>query len=152
AFKLKLPLVNDTITKSITARFARSLSILLKSGITVVGAMDIIHNLIGNREVERRFEDCIEDIREGKGIASPLIKLGIFPPLLIHMVSVGESTGELDEMLARTAGFFDEDVEEAIARMTMLIEPALIILMAVVVGGVILSVMLPMISILSAVQ
>lgn len=150
--KLELPLIRKSVIKIITARFARSLAILLKSGIPIINAMDIIGELIGNVIVEERFVSCREEIKEGKGIAVPMQRLNLFPPLLIHMVAVGESTGELDEMLSRTAGFFDEEVEEAIERLTALIEPAMIIFMAAVVGTVILSVMLPMVSILTAVQ
>jgi len=150
--KLMLPVVKTTTVKVITARFARSMSILLRSGIPIINAMEIMGSLIGNRSVEKRFVDTRESIKEGRGISGPMRNLGIFPPLLIHMVAVGESTGELDDMLSRTAGFFDEEVEEAIERMTAMIEPAMIIVMAAVIGCIILSVMLPMISIMSTVQ
>ena len=150
--KLRLPIVKNTVLKTVTARFARSMSILLKSGIPIVKAMEIMKDLIGNRAVEMKFSEATEEIQEGKGIAGPMRRLGLFPPLLIHMIVVGESTGELDEMLGRTAGFFDEEVEEAIEKAVSLIEPAMIIVMAVVIGMIILSVMLPMVSILGTVQ
>ncbi len=152
SLKMKLPVVKPTTIKVITARFARSMSILLKSGIPIINAMEIMGDLIGNKAVERRFIEAQEDIKEGKGIAGPMRRLEIFPPLLIHMIAVGESTGELDEMLGRTAGFFDEEVEESIEKMTAMIEPAMIIIMAAIIGLIILSVMLPMISIMSTVQ
>lgn len=150
--KLRLPVVKSTVLKTVTARFARSMSILLKSGIPIVNAMEIMKDLIGNRAVEKRFAEATSEIKEGKGIAGPMKRLGIFPPLLIHMIVVGENTGELDEMLSRTAGFFDEEVEEAIERAVSLIEPAMIIIMAVMIGVIILSVMLPMVSIMEHVQ
>ncbi len=150
--KLRLPVVKSTVLKTVTARFARSMSILLKSGIPIVNAMEIMQDLIGNRAVEEKFRGATDEIQKGKGIAGPMKRLGIFPPLLIHMIVVGESTGELDEMLGRTAGFFDEEVEEAIEKAVSLIEPAMIIIMAVVVGVIILSVMLPMVSIMEHVQ
>ncbi|MEI7884569.1 MAG: type II secretion system F family protein [Clostridia bacterium] len=149
---LRLPVISGLTKKVITARFARSLAVLLQSGIAIIESMDIISDLIGNKAIEEKFVACQEEIREGKGISEPLKNINIFPPLLIHMVAVGESTGELDDMLFRTAGFFDDEVEEAIVRMTTLIEPAMIVIMAAVVGIVILSVMLPMISVLNAVQ
>lgn len=152
SFKLNFPVIKKSVVKIITARFARSLGILLKSGITIINAMDIIGDLIGNVVVEERFQGAKEEIKEGRGISGPLRRLGLFPPLLIHMITVGENTGELDEMLARTAGFFDEEVDEAIDKLTGMIEPAMIIIMAVVVGTIILSIMLPMISVLSSVQ
>ncbi len=152
AFMLRVPMIGKVLTKTITARFARSLSILLKSGIPVIRSIEIIGDLLGNRDVERRFAAARDEISQGKGIAGPLKKLDIFPPLLIHMISVGESTGELDDMLDRTAGFFDDEVDDAIARMTMMIEPLLIIILAGIVALVILSVMLPMISLYSSIS
>jgi type IV pilus assembly protein PilC len=146
--KLKMPVVKTIVLKSVTARFARSMSILLKSGIPIVNAMDIMKNLIGNRAVEQKFADATNEIQEGKGIAGPMRRLNIFPPLLIHMIVVGESTGELDEMLGRTAGFFDEEVEESIEKAVSLIEPAMIIVMACIIGMIIISVMLPMVSVM----
>lgn len=150
--KLRIPLIRNATIKVITSRFARSMGILLKSGIPIINSMDIMGNLIGNRVIEDKFKACRDEIKEGHGIANPVKRLGIFPPLLVHMIAVGESTGELDEMLTRTAGFFDEEVEESIARLTTLIEPVMIIIMAAVVGTIILSVMLPMINIMSTVQ
>ncbi|HOL92452.1 MAG TPA: type II secretion system F family protein [Clostridiales bacterium] len=150
--KLRLPIVKNTVLKTVTARFARSMSILLKSGIPIVNAMEILKELIGNRAVEKKFAEATDEIKEGKGIAGSMRRLGIFPPLLIHMIVVGENTGELDEMLGRTAGFFDEEVEEAIEKTVSLIEPAMIIIMAAVIGVIILSVMLPMVSIMEHVQ
>lgn len=150
--KLRLPVVKNTVLKTVTARFARSMSILLKSGIPIVNAMEIMQDLIGNRAVEEKFRGATDEIQEGKGIAGPMRRLEIFPPLLIHMIVVGESTGELDEMLGRTAGFFDEEVEEAIEKAVSMIEPAMIVIMAAVVGVIILSVMLPMVSIMETVQ
>jgi type IV pilus assembly protein PilC len=149
--KLRLPVVKSTVLKTVTARFARSMSILLKSGIPIVNAMEIMQDLIGNRAVEEKFRGATDEIREGKGIAGPMRRLEIFPPLLIHMIVVGESTGELDEMLGRTAGFFDEEVEEAIEKAVSMIEPAMIIIMAAIIGVIILSVMLPMVSIMDTV-
>jgi type IV pilus assembly protein PilC len=150
--KLRLPVVKSTVLKTVTARFARSMSILLKSGIPIVNAMEIMQDLIGNRAVEEKFRGATDEIQEGKGIAGPMRRLEIFPPLLIHMIVVGESTGELDEMLGRTAGFFDEEVEEAIEKAVSMIEPAMIIIMAAIIGVIILSVMLPMVSIMETVQ
>lgn len=149
---LRMPVFKATTVKSITARFARSMNILLKSGIPIINAMEIMGDLIGNKAVERKFIEAKEEIKEGRGISGPMKKLGIFPPLLIHMIAVGENTGELDEMLGRTAGFFDEEVEEAIEKLTAMVEPAMIIIMAAIIGCIILSVMLPMINIMSAVQ
>lgn len=150
--KLRLPVIKTMVLKSVTARFARSMSILLKSGIPIINSMDIVCELIGNKEVESKLKGAKEDIQEGRGIAVPMRRMGIFPPLLIHMVVVGESTGELDTMLASTAGFFDDEVEEAVEKAIAMIEPMMIIVMAGLIGMIILSVMLPMVSIMDTVQ
>jgi len=150
--KLKLPVIKNTVLKTVTARFARSMSILLKSGIPIVNAIEIMKNLIGNRAVEQKFAEARDEIQEGRGIAASMRRLEIFPPLLIHMITVGESTGELDDMLGRTAGFFDEEVEEAIEKAVSLIEPIMIIIMAGVIALIILAIMLPMIDLMGTIN
>lgn len=149
--KLTLPGVKNVCVKLITARFARSMSILLKSGVPIVNAVDIMKRIIGNRVAERKFESCAQAIREGRGIAGPIRDTKLFPNLLVHMIAIGENSGELDEMLSRTAGFFDLEVEEAIERLTIMIEPLMIIILGAVVGVIIISVMLPMISIMTSI-
>ncbi len=150
--KLKAPLIKKVTTKVITSRFARSMAILLKSGIPIVTVVDILGNLIGNKVVEEKFKACQSEINEGHGIAGPIKRLDIFPPLLINMIAVGENTGELDEMLTRTAGFFDEEVEDAIGKLTAAIQPIMIIILAGVIGVIILSIMLPMLSMMNAIS
>ena len=152
SLKLKIPIVKVTVVKVITARFARSMGILLKSGIPVIRSFEIMSDILGNRVVAHRFLDCKDEVMEGKGISGSIKKMGIFPPMLIHMIEVGEATGQLDEMLTRTAGFFDEEVEEAISKLTAMLEPAMIVIMAVVVGTVVMGMMLPMVSIMQSVQ
>jgi len=150
--RLKLPVVRTLTVKVITSRFARSMAILLRSGLNIINAMSIMSTLIGNRNVEERFMESLDDIRQGRGIAYSLERVGIFPPLLIHMVTVGERTGELDEMLLRTSGFFDDEVEAAITKMTTLIEPIMIIILAVIIAIILLSIFLPMLEIMNAVS
>lgn len=150
--KLRIPIVKVTVVKVITARFARSMGILLHSGIPIVRSFEIMNDLLGNRVVAEKFMACRDEVMEGKGISSSIRKMGVFPPMLIHMIEVGETTGQLDEMLTRTAGFFDEEVEEAIDKLTAMLEPAMIVIMAVVVGTVVMAMMLPMVSIMQSVQ
>jgi len=145
---LRLPIIKGLSEKVITARFSRSLSILLRSGISMLDAIEIMSKLLGNREVEKRFTSCREEVRKGNGLSKAIITVGIFPPLLTQMIAVGERTGELDEILSRTAGFFDDEVEEAVGRATTLIEPIMIIVMALVVGTILVSVMLPLMKIM----
>jgi len=145
---LRLPIIKGVSEKVITARFSRSLSILLRSGISMLDAIEIMSKLLGNREVEKRFMSCREEVRKGNGLSKAITTVGIFPPLLTQMIAVGERTGELDEILSRTAGFFDDEVEEAVGRATTLIEPIMIIVMALVVGTILVSVMLPLMKIM----
>lgn len=149
--KTKMPLIKSLTNKVVTARFARSLGLLLGSGIPIIKAVEILENLIGNKYIEEKFSLCANEIREGKPISTSLKKMMIFPPLLIQMVNVGENTGELDTMLERSAGFFDEDVENTIASMTSMIEPALIITLALLVGTIVAAVMMPMMSIMKSI-
>ena len=149
--KLTAPGLKNINVKIITARFARSMSILLKSGVPIINAVEIMERIIGNKVAEQRFEACARAIREGRGIAGPIRDIKLFPNLLVHMIAIGENSGELDEMLSRTAGFFDMEVEEAIDRLTMMIEPLMIIILGAVVGVIIVSVMLPMISVMTSV-
>ncbi|AFQ42999.1 type II secretion system F family protein [Desulfosporosinus meridiei] len=152
SLKLRAPVIKATVVKVITARFARSMGILLKSGIPIIRSFEIMNDLLGNRVVAHKFTECRDEVMEGKGISGSIKKMGVFPPMLIHMIEVGEATGQLDEMLTRTAGFFDEEVEEAIEKLTAMIEPAMIVIMAVVVGTVVMAMMLPMVSIMQSVQ
>ncbi|NLO47538.1 MAG: type II secretion system F family protein [Clostridiales bacterium] len=149
AIRLKVPVFKNITIKVITSRFARSMGILLKSGLNIINAMDIMSTLIGNRVVEARFVQSSEEVQQGRGISESLVKLEIFPPLLIHMVAVGERTGELDQMLLRTSGFFDDEAEAAISKMTTMIEPAMIVVLAGVIGVILLSIFLPMLSIMN---
>ncbi|KGK86348.1 type II secretion protein F [Desulfosporosinus sp. HMP52] len=152
SLKLRAPVIKTTVVKVITARFARSMGILLKSGIPIIRSFEIMNDLLGNRLVAHKFTECRDEVMEGKGISGSIKKMGVFPPMLIHMIEVGEATGQLDEMLTRTAGFFDEEVEEAIEKLTAMLEPAMIVIMAVVVGTVVMAMMLPMVSIMQSVQ
>jgi type IV pilus assembly protein PilC len=145
---LRIPIIHKIQKKVITARFARSLSILLRSGISMIDAVETMSKLMGNREVEARFISCREEIRKGNSLSKAILSVDIFPPLLTQMIAVGERTGELDEILSRTAGFFDDEVEEAIGKATTMIEPLMLIVMAVIVGTILVSVMLPLMKIM----
>jgi len=150
--KLQVPIIKTLTVKLITSRFARSMGILLKSGVPVINAIEIMSNMVGNKVATVHFKSCINEIEGGKGLAEPLKTMNIFPPLLIHMVAVGEKTGELDDLLNRTAGFFDEEVEESIQKLTTMIEPIMLVIMAVVVGTIVVAVLMPMLSIMDAIQ
>lgn len=143
-FKLDVPVFGKINRKVATSRFSRTLSTLLASGINIMEAMDIVHKVIGNAYISKGIQRSMDSIRKGGGITEPLRDLDVFPLVLISMIQVGEESGALDEMLSKTADFYDEEVDSAIEKMTTLIEPAIIVALAVIVGAIILSVVLPM--------
>ncbi|SHJ70799.1 type IV pilus assembly protein PilC [Hathewaya proteolytica DSM 3090] len=150
--KLNIPGIKTLQMKLITSKFARSMSILLKSGIPIVEAMDIMSGLMENKIAEEKFKKCEEEVKKGKGLSSPIREMNFFPPLLVHMVSVGENTGELDDMLGRTAVFFDEEVEAAVGTLTTMIEPILIVFLGGAIAVIVLAVMLPMVGMMNTIQ
>lgn len=135
--------------KVISSRFARSLSILLKSGVQIVNAMEQVNSMLENKYLEEKFKIAFERVKGGTDLADTLKDMGIFPPLFLKMVVIGQTTGHLDEMLSRSANIFDEEVEDALEKTTSMVEPLLIIVLSVIVGIILLSVMLPMISIMT---
>lgn len=151
-FRIKGPIIKTLTCKIATAKFARSMGLLLGSGIPLINSMEIMISLIENKVVRQRFEECFEKVKAGKNISQSLSQMEVFPPLLIHMVHTGEKTGQLDEMLNRTAKFFDTEVDHGVNQMITLIEPILIIGLAVVVGTILLAVMLPMMNIMESMQ
>ncbi|MCL2351339.1 MAG: type II secretion system F family protein [Firmicutes bacterium] len=139
-------------SRILTARLSRSLAILLKSGVQLLGALEETHALAGNGFAENRLAAVSERVREGEGLSGALRTAGFFPPLFLDMVTIGEATGRLEEMLGRAAGVFDAEAEEAGERLAATLEPALVIVLSVVVGGILLSVMVPMVSVMNAIM
>lgn len=143
-FKLFMPIVGNVNRKIATSRFARTLATMLASGIPILDAMELVTKVIGNKSVEAKLEEAIEKIQKGEGIAEPVNKVGIFPPMVISMIRIGEETGSLDNLLETTATFYDEEVEIAIEAMIALINPIILLVMAFVVGGIVMAIALPM--------
>ncbi|HTN54311.1 MAG TPA: type II secretion system inner membrane protein GspF [Anaeromyxobacter sp.] len=129
------------------ARFARTLATLLKSGVPLLTAMDIVKNIVGNTRLAEVIEQSRDAIREGESIAAPLKRSGEFPPLVYHMVSVGERSGALEEMLGNVAKAYEDQVETTIGALTSLLEPAMIVGMGVVVAFIVFSVLMPILQI-----
>ncbi|HHW03490.1 MAG TPA: type II secretion system F family protein [Thermoanaerobacterales bacterium] len=150
--KLKLPVIGIVNKKVITARFARTLGALLASGIPVLQGIEITKKVVGNAVIQKNLSGVEEGIKKGKGLSEPLKTIDAFPPMLIHMAKIGEDTGTLDYMLTKTADFYDDEVESAVTRMTTLLEPAIIICMAVVVGLIVVSIVLPMFQLMTNIQ
>jgi len=146
-FCLKAWLLGDLVRKFETARFTRTLSALLRGGVPLLEALATVQGVVGNRLISRAIGQVQVRVREGKGMARPLGESGLFPPLAMNMIAVGEETGKLDGMLAEVAGFYDEEVKRTTKRLTSLLEPALILGMGLVIGIVVVSMLLAIFSI-----
>jgi type IV pilus assembly protein PilC len=146
---LRAPVIGSVYKKMITARFARTLGALMSSGIPMLEGIEIAGKVVGNTVVRKGLYQVEDNIKKGKGLAQPLSNIEVFPPMLIQMVEVGEDTGTLDYILAKTADVFDDEVENAVSRMTTMLEPAIIVAMAVVVGFIVVSIALPMFDMLT---
>jgi type IV pilus assembly protein PilC len=140
---LKLPIFGELFRKTAVARFTRTLSTLLASGISVLDALSITAKTAGNKVIEKAILDARQSITEGKTLTAPLIASKVFPPMVCQMINVGENTGALDTMLAKIADFYDDEVDSAVSNLTALMEPIVIVFLGVVIGGLVVSMYLP---------
>ena len=138
-FKLKVVLFGELTQKVAVARFARTLGTLLRSGVPMLQALDIVKDVAGNVVLEQTVEEVKVGVRGGAGVAGPLSHSGVFPPLALQMISVGEETGRLDDMLVQVAEYFDRDVRTTVKSLTAMVEPVLLLVGGVVVAFVVLS-------------
>lgn len=143
SIKLKIPVVGGVIKNSIMSKFARTFSILMAAGVPIMDTMELTENVVQNSVVEGAVRRSRVLVKEGYGVANAFRKTGQFPPTLLQMMSTGEETGEMDKLLSKAAEFYDKQVDSVIDRLTSLIEPLLIVIMAVVVGGIIIVIYLP---------
>jgi len=150
--KLRLPLLGDLIRKSVIARFSRTLATLISSGVSILDALDITARTSGNRVIHDAIKKSVLSIAEGETITQPLKESKVFPPMVVQMISVGEKTGGLDEMLTKIADFYDEEVDAAVAALTSIIEPVIIVFMGVVIGGILIAMYLPMFEIIGKIS
>ena len=146
-WKLKLPLAGDVFRKVETARFARTMATLLANGVPLLQSLKIVKGLLGNVVMEESLTAVAKGVQRGEGLAGPLRKTGAFPPLAGHLLTVGEETGRLDAMFQRMAEIYDKDTRDAIKRATALFEPLVILVMGLLVGGMVLSMLLGIVSI-----
>jgi len=144
---LRSPLIGDLLRKFETARFSRTLAALLKGGVPLLDALGTVQGVIGNRLLARAISQVQARVREGKGMARPLGESGLFPPLALNMIAVGEETGKLESMLAEVAGYYDQEVKRSTKRMMALLEPVLILAMGLIIGIVVISMLLAIFSI-----
>jgi type IV pilus assembly protein PilC len=152
ALLLKAPVFGDIIRKNAVARFTRTLSTMISSGVPIMDGLEIVARTSGNQIIENAIMRARESIAAGKTIAEPLAQTKVFPSMVVQMISVGEATGNMDAMLSKIADFYDEEVDAAVAAMTSLIEPLLIVFLGVVIGGLVVAMYLPIFKIASTVK
>lgn len=148
---LKLPIFGILFRKVAISKFTRTLSTLIKSGVPILAALEIVGKTSGNKVIEIAIENVRNNVREGENIAEPLTKSKIFPPMVTRMVSVGEQAGELEKMLSKIADFYDEQVDTAVSALTSLIEPLIIAFLGIVIGTIVICMFLPIFKITSVV-
>ncbi|HEU6449014.1 MAG TPA: type II secretion system F family protein [Verrucomicrobiae bacterium] len=148
-FKLKMPAIGPVISKVAISRFTRTLGTLVSSGVPILQALTIVKETAGNVIISNAVGKVHESVKEGETITAPLEGSGVFPPMVVSMVDVGEQTGALPEMLMRIADDYDEQVDNAVAAMTSLLEPIMIIFLAVIVGSIVIAMFLPLIAMIS---
>jgi len=150
--KLRAPIFGQLVQKVAISRFARTFAVLSRTGVPVLQALDIVSNTAGNALVGAAVDDVQASVKRGESLAGPLSRHEVFPPMVTHMMAVGEETGALDTMLAKVADFYDNEVEDTVSALTSLIEPLLIVVMGVAVGGILIALYLPMFNIANLIQ
>ena len=150
--KLRVPLFGDLTRKTAISRFSRTLGTLVTSGVPILQALTITRETAGNSVIARAISQVHESVKEGESIMLPLETSGAFPPMVISMVDVGEETGQLPEMLLKIAEVYDDEVDNSVAALTSLLEPIMIVFLAVVVGTIVIALFMPLISIISGLQ
>jgi type IV pilus assembly protein PilC len=146
---LRLPAVGLMLKKVAIAKFTRTLGTLISSGVPILQALEVTANTAGNVVITEAILNTRKMIKEGESIAVPLKQSGVFPPMVVQMIAVGEETGELDKMLVKIADFYDTEVDTAIKGLTSIIEPVIIVFMGLVVGGIVMAVFLPMLQLVN---
>ena len=149
---LRVPVLGDVLRKGAVARFTRTLSTLISSGVPILNGLEITARTSGNRVIQNAIMAARASIREGETISAPLKQSTVFPQMVVQMISVGEETGALDDMLTRIADFYDDEVDTAVDSLTSLIEPIMIVVMGTIVGGMVVAMYLPMFKLINVVS
>jgi type IV pilus assembly protein PilC len=147
---LKMPVLGDVLRKSAVSRFTRTLGTLIGSGVSILDGLEITAKTAGNRVIQDAIMESRASIAGGETISAPLKKSQVFPPMVISMINVGEQTGGLDEMLAKIADFYDEEVDAAVSGLLALMEPVMIVFLGIVVGGMVVAMYLPIFDMVNA--
>jgi type IV pilus assembly protein PilC len=150
--KLRAPLFGDLIRKTSISRFSRTLGTLVTSGVPILQALNITRETAGNTVIARAISQVHDSVKEGESIVQPLEASGAFPPMVISMIDVGEETGQLPEMLLKIAEVYDDEVDNSVAALTSLLEPIMIVLLALIVGTIVIALFMPLIGIISGLQ
>lgn len=148
---LRLPVIGILIRKVAVAKFTRTTSTMISSGVSILEALDIVAKTAGNKIVEFAIQDVKTGIAEGRSMADPLLESGVFPSMVCSMIAVGESTGALDTMLEKIADFYDDEVDQSVKNLTDMIEPFMLVFLGVVVGGLVIAMYLPIFSMAGAI-
>jgi type IV pilus assembly protein PilC len=149
--KLKMPVFGPVVTKVAISRFTRTLGTLVSSGVPILQALTIVKETSGNVIVGSAVSAIHDSVKEGETITAPLEASRVFPPMVVSMVDVGEQTGALPEMLLKIADNYDEEVDNAVAAMTSLLEPIMIVFLAVIVGSIVIAMFMPLIALMNSV-
>jgi len=144
--KLRFPLYGTLHLKLVCARFARTLGTMLHSGLNMLPALDVVNSVLGNRYIQQQMEEVKAGVRRGRDLAVPLKETGLFPPMMIHMIELGQRSGELEDMLIRVAENYDDEVKQTVDAMVGLLEPVIIIIMGIFVGFLVLAILLPILT------
>ena len=140
---LKMPVIGDVIQKASIAKFTRTLGTLISSGVPILEGLGIVAKTSGNKVVEKAILNARTSISEGKTIADPLSKEKVFPPMVVQMIAVGETTGAIDNMLAKIADFYDDEVDSAVATLTSMLEPMMMVFLGITIGTIVIAMYLP---------
>jgi type IV pilus assembly protein PilC len=146
---LRMPVLGVLIRKAAVSRFTRTLGTLISSGVSILDGLEITARTSGNRVIHDAVMASRASIAGGATISDPLKASGVFPPMVVQMINVGEQTGGLDEMLSKIADFYDDEVDAAVAALTSILEPVMIVVMGVVIGGMVTAMYLPMFDMIS---
>ena len=152
ALKLRVPIFGKLFHKTALARFSSTLAMLLRSGVPILQALDIVMDTVNNKVISKAVQEVQSAVREGESMARPLTKHAVFPPMVVQMIAVGEETGQVDTMLEKVAGFYNQEVEATVEALTSLIEPLLIATIGGCVGAAVVALYMPMFQIIQLIQ
>jgi type IV pilus assembly protein PilC len=140
---LRMPIIGDLLRKVAVARFSQNMAILLSSGVPILDGLAITARTAGNKVIEKAIMESRVSISQGRNIADPLKESKVFPPMVCQMVAVGETTGGLDGMLKKVAELYEEEVDDAVANLTAMMEPMIMVVLGVILGGLVIAMYLP---------